>query len=83
MDTKTQKPTISAATWALLQALREVEAARSHYYECFEATMGEQAAGEMLEKANAKFDTAAAVIETEIFDAVKTWATSEPIPAEI
>lgn len=76
--TTPQALAISPATGQLLNALRALYTAQTHYYAAFEALADERAATEQLKATAPVWDAAADLIEHGIIDAVRTWAALTP-----
>ncbi len=74
--TSRQPLTVGPSTENLLLALQSIEDARSYYFAAFEAVGGEQYAGDMSDKAAAPFDALRALIEGELTDNIRTWASA-------
>ena len=81
--TNKQGLTVGPATENLLLSLRALETARNYYYSAFEEIGGEQYAADMLERVAAQWDAIRDVIEHDITDGLRTWASTNPEKPEI
>lgn len=70
--------TVGPVTENLLLSLRALEQAKNYYYSAFEELAGEQAAGDALKDSAPKWDAVRDMIEHDITDGLRTWATLTP-----
>ena len=74
-------PTIGPVSGHLLNALRSIEDARQSFYLAIDAIGGESMADQALAGCNDQFDAVRDIIEKELTDQFRDWATSNPRPA--